>query len=150
MHELLFINLLGSYNVMKLLGYTPNDERTGINDLPSGEPGLYKYFEGNKKAQFNNIQNVLVLASFVNGSYYNNQAKNVLASVTPDCDAYSTILYRPNKRLYIPVTQNVLDTITFQLVDQDFKEVNLGVNNEFDVPERWSMRIIIVPEELIE
>ena len=59
-------------------------------------------------------------------------------------------MYRPNKRLYIPVTQNVLDTITFQLVDQDFKEINLGVNNEFDVPERWSMRIIIVPEELIE
>ena len=49
MHGLFFINLLGSYNVMKLLGYTPNDERTGINDLPSGEPGLYKYFEGNKK-----------------------------------------------------------------------------------------------------
>ena len=99
----------------------------------------------------NNTQNVLVLASFVNGSYYNNQAKNVLASVTPDVDAYSTIMYRPNKRLYIPVTQNVLDTITFQLVDQDFNPINMGVNDPAtDAPERWSMRIIIVPEELIE
>ena len=57
---------------------------------------------------------------------------------------YYYVLYRPQQPIYVPVAQNVLDTITFQLVDQDNKELNLGVHDiETDEPERWSMRIVI-------
>ena len=101
------------------------------------------YYEGDN-ALLNNIQNVLVLASFVTGSYQNGQSKNVLASVTPDVQPYSNILYRPNVDIYVPVTQSVLDTITFQLVDQDNNNINMGVHDQdTDVPERWSLRCII-------
>ena len=89
-----------------------------------------------------------MLASFVSGSYQNGQSKNVLTSVTPDCAPYSTILYRTQQRIYVPVTQNILDTITFQLVDQENRELNLGVHDiNSDKPELWSMRCVIVDSE---
>ena len=91
-----------------------------------------------------------VLASFVSGSYQNSQSKNVLAEVTPDVAPYSTVMYRPQQPIYVPVTQNVLDTITFQLVDQDNHILNLGVHDPTtDEPERWSMRVILRNEEKI-
>ena len=109
------------------------------------------YYESDSNAQLNNIQNVLILASFINGSYYNGQTENVLASITPDCEPASTILYRPDKPIFVPITQNILDTITFQLVDQDYKSINLGVLDPIhDVPERWSARIIIVDSDLVK
>ena len=89
----------------------------------------------------------LYLLFFVNGSYQNAHSKNVLASITPDVSPYSTIMYRTQIPLYVPVTQSVLDTITFQLVDQDNREINLGVHDQTDSPERWSMRSIIKSEE---
>ena len=85
-----------------------------------------------------------MLASFISGSYQNVQIKNVLTSVTPDCAPYSTVLYRPQQSIYVPVTQNILDTITFQLVSQDNQELNLGVHDiNSDKPELWSMRCVI-------
>ena len=52
--------------------------------------------------------------------------------------------------IYVPVTQNVLDTITFQLVDQDNKSLNLGIHDPAtDDPERWSMRVILKSEQQI-
>ena len=99
----------------------------------------------------NNIQNLYVLASFVSGSYKNSQSKNVLllGAVTPDVAPYSTILYRPQQPIYGPVTQNVLNTITFQLVDQDNTSLNLGIHDALDKPERWSMRVILKSEDKI-
>ena len=131
------IDCSGDDNVMQILGY-PSD---------SGEIGPVTYvndfYEGDN-AQLNNIQNILVLASFVNGSYYNSQSKNVLASITPDVAPYTIILYRPQQSIYVPVNNSILDTITFQLVDQDGNELNMGVHEvEIDKPERWSMRVII-------
>ena len=130
------LDCTGSDNIMQILGYTPSAGVLG--------PVLHfnDYYEGDN-ALLNNIQNVLVLASFVTGSYQNGQSKNVLASVTPDVHPYSNILYRPNVDIYVPVTQSVLDTITFQLVDQDNNNINMGVHDESDVPERWSLRCII-------
>ena len=64
----------------------------------------------------------------MSGSFQNSQSKNVLGAVTPDVAPYSTILYRPQQPIYVPVTQNVLDTITFQLVDQDNKSLKLGIH----------------------
>ena len=87
--------------------------------------------------------------NFVTGSYYNAQSKNVLASVTPDVKPYSVITYRPQKCMYVPITQNVLDTITFQLVDQDSKAINLGVNAPSEQYESFSARIIIVSEDKV-
>ena len=99
---------------MQILGFTegtPLGPVTHIDD----------YYESNINAQLNNIQNVLILASFINGSYYNGQ------------------------------TQNILDTITFQLVDQDYESINMGVLDPVhDVPERWSARIIIVDSDLVK
>ena len=57
-------------------------------------------------------------------------------------------MYRPQQPIYVPVTQNVLDTITFQLVDQDNHILNLGVHDPTtDEPERWSMRVILRNED---
>ena len=75
--------------------------------------------------------------------------KNVLGAVTPDVAPYSTILYRQQQPIYVPVTQNVLDTITFQLVDQDNTSLNLGIHDTLDKPERWSMRVILKSEDKI-
>ena len=140
----LTLSLAGSDNIMRNLGFTIGASLgpvTNVND----------YYESDSNAQLNNIQNVLILASFINGSYYNGQTKNVLASITPDCEPASTIMYRPDKPIFVPITQNILDTITFQLVDQDYNNINLGViDTVFDVPERWSARIIIVSEDLVK
>ena len=52
--------------------------------------------------------------------------------------------------LNVPITQNILDTVTFQLVDQDNNSINMGVHNpDTDVPERWSLRCIIKEESKI-
>ena len=136
------IDCTGSDNVMQILGY---DATAGVLG-----PVLHVYdsYEGNN-AKLNNVQNVLVLASFVNGSYQNAQAKNVLASLTPDVAPYSTIMYRPNMPIWVPVTQTVLDTISFQLVDQDNKEINMGVHEQDDTAELFSLRIIIKEESKI-
>ena len=76
--------------------------------------------------------------------------KNVLGAVTPDTAPYSNILYRPQQPIYVPVTQNILDQITFQLVDQDNSTLNLGVHDiNSDDPERWSLRVIIKSEDKI-
>ena len=134
------IDCSGNDNVLQILGY-PTTGTLGpvlhVND----------FYEADNCA-LNNIQNVLVLASFVNGSYQNGQSKNVLASVTPDVAPYSVITYRPQRSIFVPITQNILDTITFQLVDQDNRELNLGIHDVLtDKPERFSMRIIIVDED---
>lgn len=131
------IDCTGSTNVMSILGYPSSANILGpvshVND----------FYEGDK-AQLNNIQNIYLLASFVSGSYQNAQAKNILASVTPDVKPYSTIMYRPQQTIYVPVTQNNLDTIIFQLVDQNNNPINMGIiDPTIDTPERWSARIII-------
>ena len=130
------IDCTGNDNMMRILGY----------DITAGILGpvqhVNDFYEGSN-ALLNNIQNVLILASFVSGSYQNAQAKNVLASVTPDVAPYSNILYRPNMEVYVPVTQNMLETIIFQLVDQDNNPLNMGVHESDDVPERWSLRCVI-------
>ena len=129
----------GSDNIMQILGYPASTGIIGpvthIND----------FYEGNN-CQLNNVQNVLILASFVNGSYKNEQSQNVLSNVTPDVEPYSSILYRPQMGVFVPIKQNILDTITFQLVDQTGKAINMGMNNIGDVAELWSMRVIIVEE----
>ena len=130
------IDCSGSDNMLQILGY-PTTGTLGpvqhIND----------FYEADN-SNLNNIQNIIVLASFVSGSYQNGQSKNVLTSVTPDCAPYSTILYRPQQSIFVPVTQNILDTITFQLVSQDNQELNLGVHDiNSDKPELWSMRCVI-------
>ena len=133
------IDCSGRDNMLQILGY-PTTGTLGpvqhIND----------FYEADNSV-LNNIQNILVLASFVRGSYQNGQSKNVLISDTPDCAPYSTILYRSQQSIYVPVTQNILDTITFQLVSQDNQELNLGVHDASDKPELWSMRCVIVDSE---
>ena len=137
------LDCTGDDNMLQILGY---DKTAGVLG-----PALHfnDYYEADN-SRLNNIQNLYVLASFVSGSYQNSQAKNVLGAVTPDVAPYSTILYRPQQPIYVPVTQNVLDTITFQLVDQDNKSLNLGIHDPAtDDPERWSMRIIIKEDSKI-
>ena len=137
------IDCRGDDNVLQILGY---DKTAGI----IGPVTYYNdYYEGDN-CSLNNIQNLYVLASFVSGSYQNSQSKNVLAEVTPDVAPYSTVMYRPQQPIYVPVTQNVLDTITFQLVDQNNNILNLGVHDPTtDEPERWSMRVIFRNEDKI-
>ena len=131
------IDCSGSTNMMSILGYPAISGTLGpvthINDFYEGE-----------KCELNNIQNVYLLASFVNGSYQNAQCKNVLASITPDVKPFSTIMYRPQSPIYVAVSQNLLDTISFQLVDQLGQPINLGIiDPTTDIPELWSARIII-------
>ena len=135
------IDCRGDDNMLQILGI---DKTAGI----IGPVTYYNdYYEGDN-AKLKSIQNLYVLASFVSGSYQNSQSKNVLGAVTPDVAPYSVVLYRPQQPIYVPVTQNVLDTITFQLVDQDNKELNLGVHDPLtDEPERWSMRIVIKSDD---
>lgn len=137
------IDCRGDDNMMQIMGFDPS---AGI----MGPVTYYNdYYEGDN-SRFNNIQNLYVVASFVSGSYQNSQAKNVLGAVTPDVAPYSTILYRPQQPIYVPVTQNILDQITFQLVDQDNNVLNLGVHDvNSDDPERWSLRVIIKSEDKI-
>ena len=133
----------GADNIMQILGYPVS---TGLLDAVAH---VNDWYEGNN-AQLNTVQNVLVLASFVNGSYKNEQSQNVLCSVTPDVFPYSTIQYRPNLNIYVPVTQNILDTISFQLVDQLGKPINMGVNNNGDTAELCSARIVTVEEDKVK
>ena len=122
---------------MQILGYPSS---TGILGPVSH---VNDFYEGNK-CELNNIQNVYLLGSFVNGSYMNGQSKNVMCSVTPDVEPFSNIMYRPQMVLKVPVCQSLLDNITFQLVSQDFTPINLGViDPTTDIPEKWSARIAI-------
>ena len=127
----------GSNNVMQILGYPVSTGILGpveyVND----------FYEGDK-AMLNNIQNVYLLASFVNGGYVNGQSKNILASVTPDVAPYSTIMYRVQNPMRVPVCQPLLDNIQFQLTDQNNNPINMGITDPATyTPERWSARIII-------
>jgi len=133
----------GADNIMQILGYPAS---TGLLDAVAH---VNDFYEGNN-AQLNNVQNVLLLASFVNGSYKNEQSQNVLCSITPDVGPYSTIQYRPNLNIYVPVTQQILDTISFSLVDQTGKPINMGYNNPGDTVELWSARIVIVEENKVK
>ena len=131
------IDCSGSDNMMQILGYQSSFGVIGpvahVNDFYEGDNAL-----------LNNVQNLYVLASFVAGSYQNGQAKNLLCSITPDVSPYSTILYRPQVPIYVPVATTILDTITFQLVDQNNNILNLGVHDPTtDKPEKFSMRIVI-------
>ena len=115
----------GADNIMQILGYPVS---TGLLDA---EAHVNDWYEGNN-AQLNTVQ-------------------NVLCSVTPDVFPYSTIQYRPNLNIYVPVTQNILDTISFQLVDQTGKPINMGVNNnDGDTAELWSARIVIVESDKVK
>ena len=101
------IDCSGSDNMLRILGYPTSGTLGPVQQIND-------FYEADNSA-LNNIQNIIVLASFVSGSYQNGQSKNVLTSVTPVCAPYSTILYRPQQSIYVPVTQNILDTITFEL-----------------------------------
>ena len=136
------VDCSGADNIMQMLGYPAS---TGILD---SVPYANDFYEGNN-CQLNTVQNVLITASFVNGSYKNEQSQNVLCSVTPDVVPYSTILYRPQMGVFVPIKQNILDTITFQLLDQTGKAINMGINNVGDTVELWSMRLIIVEEDYL-
>ena len=129
----------GLNDVMSIIGY-PNTTGilgpvTHVND----------FYEGNK-ATLDSVQNVYVLASFVNGGYINQQSDCILCSVTPDVVPFSTILYRVKIPMKVPVCQTLLDTITIRLVDQDMKPIIMGIINPTDKPERWAMRIGITSE----
>ena len=54
------------------------------------------------------------------------------------------LFYRPTQPLYVPVSQNLLDTIYFQLVDQNSNPINMGIiDPTTDTPELWSARVTI-------
>jgi len=131
------IDCTGPHNVMTIIGYPFSDgiltPVTHVND----------FYEG-AKAQLNNILNVYLKASFVSGSYMNSQNSNILASITPDVDPFSTIMYRPQFPIFVPISDPALSNMTFQLVDQNNNPINVGViDGSTDVPELWSARIVI-------
>jgi hypothetical protein len=131
------INCAGANNVMSLIGYTASDGVLGpvqyVND----------FYEGSK-AKLNNVLNIYIKASFVNGSYMNSTNSNILASVTPDVEPFSTIMYRPQYPIFVPISDPSLSNITFQLVDQNNNPINVGViDGSTDTPELWSARICI-------
>jgi hypothetical protein len=122
---------------MSLIGYTASDGVLGpvqyVND----------FYEGSK-AKLNNVLNIYIKASFVNGSYMNSTNSNILASVTPDVEPFSTIMYRPQYPIFVPISDPSLSNITFQLVDQNNNPINVGViDGSTDTPELWSARICI-------
>ena len=140
------IDCNGSNNVMQLLGYSEDNVKQTI---PSGilwpVTHINDFYEG-EKATLDVVHNVLLLASFISGSYFNGQSKNVLCSITPDVQPFSNIEYRPQLPLEVPVSTYLLDNVTFELVDQSFKSINMGVINiNGNIPEKWSARIAISP-----
>ena len=82
----------GEQSIMPLLGFPTEAGSIGDYDYPF-------YDLSPNEANLNTIQNYIIKCNVTTGSYENSQLGNVIASVTPDVFAWSTIIYRP----YFPV-----------------------------------------------
>ena len=99
---------------------------------------------GNNITQLNALQNILIKCDIASGVYSNSQTSDVIACVTPDVKVGSTIIFRPIHPIRCSVeTTRRIDTITITLVDQDWKDIDIGTQGGTKIAELWSVLITI-------
>ena len=136
----LSIDATGSNNVMTMLGFANDNAVVGAG-LQSIAADDARFYVGENVAQLNNVQTILVKCSICQGSsYLDNGLSNVIASITPDADIWSTIYYRPYHPQHCLVNVKNIYTITVELVDQSNNPIDLSSDGT-DTPELWNIAL---------
>lgn len=96
-----------------MLGYTC-DSITDVGD-----------HEGSNVVQILRVNSVLVNCDVITGSYVNSSQKPVLYSFFPNVPPGYKVIESPGTPVYLPVSQNYIESIRLWLTDQDKRDIDL-------------------------
>ena len=82
-------------------------------------------FESENIVNILSVNEILVHADIIGGSYINGSSKSVLYSFFPGVGPGYKIIEVPKNLVYLPITRERIDSINIRLTDQDGKELDL-------------------------
>lgn len=80
--------------------------------------------ESDNIVNINKVNALQIYCNLINGSYNNGQPVHVLYHFFPNVPAGFKIIESPQQPIYLPVTGNVISTLTVRVLDQDGNLVN--------------------------
>ena len=133
------VDCTASHNILGMLGFPAS------MGVLSSSASLY--YRSTNQAQLNSLQNILIKCDITGGSYVNGDQSNVIASVTPNVDSYSTISFFPIHPTRCAIFVKRIDRITLTLTDQNGVDVDMGTSQGTLEPELWSVLLTITEHE---
>lgn len=73
----------------------------------------------------NTLNTIYVTCNIVNSCYYNGKNSNIIAAIIPNVDPFSSILFDPQQVIEIPVSTKNINSIYFELRDQNFQLLDM-------------------------
>ena len=131
----------GIHSILPLLGFPAADGAIGEYTTAS-------YDISNNQANLNTIQNYNIKCDITTGTYENSQLSNIIASVIPDTQPYSTIIYKPFYPIRCPINVKRIESITITLTSQTGEMVDMGTDGGLNEPEAFSVLLTIESDEL--
>ena len=107
-----------SNSLRTVLGF--NSQIYSANGVSQGNS-----FESENIVNILSVNEILVHADIIGGSYVNGSSKSVLYSFFPGVGPGYKIIEVPKNLVYLPVTRERIDSINIRLTDQDDKELDL-------------------------
>ena len=102
-----------------------------INSILRFHSNLYTsgFHETENMVNIHTINNILVNIDISSGSYANGSTQSTIYSFFPDVSPGYKIIQNPHSRLYLPITWDMIHSISIWLTDQNDNELNLRGEN---------------------
>ena len=102
-----------------------------INNLLGFHSNLYSsgFHESENMVNILTIISILVNIDIISGSYVNGFTQPTIYSFFPDVASGYKIIENPHNLLYLPITADIIHSITIWLTDQNGNELNLRGEN---------------------
>ena len=134
------IDCSSSNSIMPMIGFPASSGIIG-NFLTAS------WIKSPNQAKLNVLTNILVKCDCTTDSYDDGKSSNLIAPITPDVSANSTIIFNPVHPLRCTINKKRLDTITITLVEQNSNNIDLGTNEGTESPELWQVILTINKHE---
>ena len=102
-----------------------------INSLLGFDSNLYisGFHESENMVNILTIKSILVNIDIISGSYVNGSTQSTIFSFFPDVSPGYKIIENPHNLLNLPITSDMIHSITIWLTDQNGNELNLRGEN---------------------
>ena len=143
------IDLSGSDNVMTSLlrfDVSQETETDGLNSLIGKFDPITdnSYIYSKNIARFNKLQSILVKCNICHGaSSLNGNSADIIASITPNVDTWSTIQYSPVHPTRNVISVPFINNVEIQMVNQDKLPLDFSVEGTQNPPEKWNCMVSI-------
>lgn len=75
----------------------------------------------------NSVNTIKITCNIAKGSFHNGKSSHTVYEFSPNVNIGRKLIEKPNNLIYYPLTTNIIDSISVELLDQDYRPLyNLG------------------------